>query len=406
MPLFNWEGQTNAGEFKRGTMEGANAAEVEARLKQLQITPSKVKKKTKEITISIPFFSKVDQKTLVVFTRQLATMIDAGLPLVQCLEILGQQEPDKRFQKVLLAVKTSVESGSTFADSLKKHPKVFDDLFCNLVAAGEMGGILDTILNRLAAYAEKSMKLKARVKSAMKYPIVVAIVALGITILMLVKVVPTFAHMFESLGKRKLPAVTQFVMNLSDKTIEYLPHLLVGIVLAVIGLKRFFAWEPARKIADRVVLRIPVFGGLLRKAAVAKFTRTLGTLVASGVPILDSLEIVARTAGNKVIEQGIMYTRDKISEGKSIAGPLMETNVFPRMVVQMIAVGESTGAMDVMLSKIADFYDDEVDAAVEGITSMIEPLVMVVLGGLIGFLLLSMYMPIFSMADNIGGAGG
>jgi type IV pilus assembly protein PilC len=406
MPMFDWEGQTHQGEFRRGVMEGTSVGEVETRLKQLQITPSKVKKKQKEIHINIPFLTRVGHKTLVVFTRQLATMIDAGLPLVQCLELLQQQEPDRNFQKVIQNVKASVEAGSTFAEALKKHPKVFDELYCNLVAAGEMGGILDTILNRLAAYAEKAMKLKTRIKSAMKYPMVIFFVSIGITIIMLVKVIPTFAQMFKSMGKKELPAVTQGVMNASNFTIANLHWILLAIVGSIVGFVMFRRWPPGRKILDTVALRIPVFGNLLRKSAVAKFTRTLGTLVASGVPILDGLEIVAKTAGNKVVEEGINYTREKISEGKSIAGPLSEMKVFPHMVVQMIAVGESTGAMDVMLGKIADFYDDEVDQAVEGITSMIEPLIMVFLGGLIGFLLLAMYMPIFSMADNIGGAGG
>ena len=406
MPQFEWEGQTHDGQFKRGVMDGENEADVRARLQQLQVTPSRVKKKSREIVINIPFLTRISVKTLVVFTRQLATMIDAGLPLVQCLEILSTQEPDRNFRKVLEQVKASVEAGSTFADALKKHPKVFDDLYANLVAAGEMGGILDTILNRLASYTEKSMKMKARVKSAMKYPVVVFIVAMGITIIMLVKVVPTFAGMFKSMGKRELPALTQGVMNASNWVVANLWIVLGAIVGSVAGMMALVRWPPGRKFVDRLLLKIPVFGTLIRKAAIARFTRTLGTLVASGVPILDSLEIVARTSGNKIIEEGIFYTREKISEGKSIAGPLMETNIFPRMVVQMIAVGESTGALDVMLTKIADFYDDEVDQSVEAVLSLIEPLIMVVLGGLIGFLLLAMYMPIFSMADNIGGAGG
>lgn len=405
MPMFDWEGQTHQGEFRRGVMEGTSVTEVESRLKQLQITPSKVKKKSKEININIPFLTRVGHKTLVVFTRQLATMIDAGLPLVQCLELLSQQEPDRNFQKVIISVKSSVEAGSTFAEALKKHPKVFDELYCNLVAAGEMGGILDTILNRLAAYAEKAMKLRSRIKSALKYPIVVFFVAIGITILMLVKVIPTFAGMFKSMGKRELPAITQAVMDASNFTIANLHWILLGLTGLIIGFIWLRRWEPGRRVLDRISLHVPIFGDLIRKAAVAKFTRTLGTLVASGVPILDALDIVAKTSGNKVVEEGIIYTREKIAEGKSIAGPLAEMKVFPHMVVQMIAVGESTGAMDVMLGKIADFYDDEVDQSVEALTSLIEPLIMVVLGGLIGFLLLAMYMPIFNMADNIGGAG-
>lgn len=406
MPLFEWEGQNASGELKSGTLEGNSVADVEVKLKQLQIKPSRVKRKQKEFSINIPFFSRVKTKTLVVFTRQLATMIDAGLPLVQCLDLLGQQEPDRGFQKIIFAVKGSVEAGSTFADALKKHPRVFDELYANLVAAGEMGGILDTILNRLAAYTEKSMKLKSKVTSAMKYPAGIALVAIGVTIFMLTKVIPTFANMFKSMGKRELPAMTRVVMQISDVTIANLHFILGGLIGIIVGFVYLRRWPPGRKALDKIFIRAPIFGPLIRKTAVAKFTRTLGTLVASGVPILDSLDIVARTAGNKVVEAGILYTKDRISEGKSIAGPLMETKVFPRMVVQMIAVGESTGAMDVMLNKIADFYDDEVDQAVDALTSLMEPMVMVVLGGLIGFLMIAMYMPIFSMADNVGGAGG
>lgn len=406
MPQFEWEGQTEQGEFRRGVMEGKNPADVETRLRQIHIQPSRVKRKSADLNLNIPFFNAIKLKTLVVFTRQLATMIDAGLPLVQCLEILGQQEPDKNFRKIIEKVKADVESGSTFADALAKHPKVFDELYCNLVGAGEMGGILDTILNRLATYAEKSAKLRARVKGAMKYPVVVLAVAIGVTALMLVKVIPTFAHMFKSMGKRELPGMTRLVMAMSDWTIANFPLLVAIIVGIVVGFIMFKRWPPGRKLLDRVMLRVPVFGMLVRKTAVAKFTRTLGTLIASGVPILDSLDIVGKTAGNKIVEEAIFYTRERISEGKNIAGPLMETRVFPQMVVQMIGVGESTGAMDIMLSKIADFYDDEVDEAVESITSLIEPIMMVFIGGLIGFLLIAMYMPIFGMADNIGGAGG
>ena len=406
MPQFEWEGQSADGETKRGHMTAATSAEVEKQLRQDRITPTKIKRRAPSLDFNISLGFSVNHKTLVVFTRQLATMIDAGLPLVQCLEILGEQEPNRGFQKIIEDVKTSLESGSTFADALKKHPRAFDELYCNLVAAGEMGGILDTILNRLAAYAEKSMKLKARVKSALKYPIVVFLVAMGVTALMLIKVIPTFADMFISMGRSELPPLTEGVMAASDWTIAHFPGIVIGLIVFIVLFKLFLRWEPGRKGFDRFLLALPIFGILLRKAAVAKFTRTLGTLVASGVPILDSLHIVAKTAGNKVIEYGIMYTRERIAEGKSIAEPLAETKIFPSMVVQMIGVGEATGALDVMLTKIADFYDDEVDQSVEAITSLIEPLIMVVLGGLIGFLLLAMYMPIFGMADNIGGAAG
>ena len=282
----------------------------------------------------------------------------------------------------------------------------FDSLFINLVAAGEMGGILDTLLNRLAVYMEKSMKLQAKVKGAMKYPITILIVTIGITIGLLWKVVPTFASMFKSMGKDELPALTEIMVDLSKNMLTYLPMLARGTVAAIVGFTMFYRTGKGRLITDTVMLKIPVFGDLIRKAAVAKFTRTMGTLISSGVPILDALDIVAKTAGNKVVENGILYTNLKISEGKSIAGPLLESGVFPKMVVQMIAVGESTGAMDIMLVKIADFYDDEVEDAVDGVTALIEPIIMVVLGGIIGFVLIAMYLPIFTMADTVGGAGG
>jgi len=405
MVSFVWEGKSKDGDIRQGFMEAEDSREVQIRLQEMDIVDPKIKKKRTGFD-PLAYFNKIDHKTLVVFTRQLATMIDAGLPLVQCLEIMSQQEPDKNFQKVLFHVKATVEGGSTFADALRKHPKVFDNLFINLVAAGEMGGILDTILNRLAVYMEKSMKLRAKVKGAMKYPLTILVVALGITFMLLWKVVPTFAGMFKSMGKSELPALTEIMVDLSNNMILYLPGLVVGGIVFSIAGGAFYRSSKGRLLVDAALLKIPVFGSLARKAAVAKFTRTLGTLISSGVPILDSLDIVAKTAGNKVVENGILYTKHKISEGKSIAGPLLESGVFPKMVVQMIAVGESTGAMDIMLVKIADFYDDEVEEAVDAVTSLIEPLIMVVLGGIIGFVLIAMYMPIFSMADNLGGAGG
>jgi len=400
MASFVWEGRTRDGEVKQGYMDAATSREVQMRLSDMQIQNVKVRKRSRGLKLDTLFY-KVTTKTLVVFTRQMATMIDAGLPLVQCLELLQGQEPDKHFKKVLIHVKVQVESGSTFADALRKHPKTFDNLFINLVAAGEMGGILDTILNRLADYVEKSMKLKAKVNGAMKYPITVLVVAIGITIGLLWKVVPTFASMFASMGAKELPALTQVMVFLSDNLIQLLPALAVAGPLLVFMVSAFYKTEKGKLWTDKALISAPIFGDLVRKAAVAKFTRTLGTLISSGVPILDSLDIVAKTAGNKVVENGILYTKHRISEGKSIAGPLMEAGVFPKMVVQMIAVGESTGAMDVMLVKIADFYDDEVEQSVDSITSLIEPLIMVLLGGIIGFVLIAMYMPIFSMADNL-----
>lgn len=401
MPLFAWEGTTPQGELRTGEMDAPGKAEVEKYLAEQRIKVIRITRKRAGLALRIPGLSKVKLKTLVVFTRQLATMIDAGLPLVQCLEILSTQEPDPFFKAILKDVKSRIEGGATFADALRKHPKAFDDLYVNLVAAGEMGGILDTILSRLADYTEKNMKLRTRVKSAMKYPVTVLAIALLITAGLLWKVVPTFAKMFKSMGKAELPAMTQFMVNLSNNFIYYAPYGIAGVIGFIVIFKLIISTEKGRYAWDAFLLRLPIIGMVLRKSSIAKFTRTLGTLVASGVPILDAMEIVARTAGNKVIESGILYAKDRVAEGKTIAAPLMEKELFPRMVIQMVAVGESTGALDVMLTKIADFYDDEVDAAVDSMTSMMEPLILVVLGGLVGSVLISMYMPIFKMADTL-----
>jgi len=403
MALFEWEGTNERGELRTGEMEAPSASVVEQKLLGDRIAIIRIKKKTAALNLSIPGMNGVPVKSIVVFTRQMATMIDAGLPLVQCLEILSMQEPHPGFKTVLSKVKQSVESGNTFADSLKAHPKVFDNLFINLVAAGEMGGILDTILNRLADYTEKSMKLKARIKSAMKYPITVLVVALLITAGLLWKVVPTFASMFKSMGDRPLPAITQFMVDLSNNFISLAPFIVGGVVGFIVLYKWIRSTTKGRYATDLFYSKLPVFGNLIIKSAIAKFTRTLGTLIGSGVPILDAMEIVAKTAGNSVVERGVLYVRDRVSEGKTIAAPLMELRLFPKMVIQMIAVGESTGALDVMLTKIADFYEDEVDQAVDGVTSIMEPLIMVVLGGLIGSVMIAMYLPIFSMADGVGG---
>lgn len=401
MPVFEWEGTNESGQLQTGEMDAKTRSEVEKKLVNDKIKIIRIKKQGSRL--QIPGMGGVKTKSIVVFIRQLATMIDAGLPLVQCLEILGTQEPDPNFKAVLLKVKSSVEHGNTFADSLKPHSKVFDELFINLIAAGEMGGILDTILNRLADYTEKNMKLVQRIKGAMKYPVTVLIVALLITAGLLWKVVPTFAAMFSSLGDRELPAITQFMVKLSDNFIAYLPYIIGGVIAMVVVYKAIRANQHGRYITDKIFTKLPIFGTLIIKASISKFTRTLGTLVGSGVPILDAMEIVAKTAGNKVIERGVLYARDRVAEGKSIAAPLMEQQLFPKMVIQMIAVGESTGALDVMLTKIADFYDDEVDAAVDGVTSMMEPLIMVVLGGIIGSVMIAMYAPIFQMAGGVGG---
>lgn len=401
MAEFVWEAKTFDGNLKTGVMHGNTQAEIEERLRGMRLTPTKVKKRAAEIIIRMPFKDPVPVKTKVIFTRQLATMIDAGLPLVQCLEILAQQEPHPYFRQVLYRIKQSVESGATFAESLKKEPDVFDDLFANLVQAGEAGGLLDTILNRLAIYMEKAMALKQKVKSATRYPLITVIIAVLITGVLLVKVIPSFAGIYKSMGDAELPALTQTVINLSNALIENLPAVSAIVVAMVIAFMMAVRTEVGRLTIDRLLLYMPVIGDLTKKSAIARFTRTLGTLIASGVPILDAMDIVAKSAGNKVIERGIMYARDRIAEGKNIASPLMELNVFPKMVVQMIGVGENTGALDVMLTKIADFYEEEVDAAVDGLTSLIEPIMMVGIGGIVAFVLIAMYLPIFSMADNL-----
>jgi len=399
MAKFQWEATTRTGERKKGAMEADSAEIVESRLRGDGMTVNRVKKEPKQITITIG--SGVSAKDLQIFTRQLATMIDAGLPLVQCLDILANQTPNKIFARILSQVKQSVEQGSTFSDALKKHPKVFDDLYVNLVAAGEVGGILDTILNRLAIYIEKNVKLKGQIKSAMFYPIGILVVAIGVIAVMLVKVIPTFEDMYRNMGNAELPSATRFVISLSHGFINkwYLyVGTVVGTIVAVVMMRRT---EKGKEIFDRALLRIPIIGPTLRKIVVARFTRTLGTLLSSGVPILDALDICARTSGNRVVQNGIMQARGKISEGHDMAGPLAESRVFPAMVVQMIGVGEQTGAMDQMLSKIADFYEEEVDAAVTALTSLIEPVMMAFLGVVVGGLIIAMYLPIFNLAGNI-----
>ena len=403
MPIFLWKARTRQGTIKKGEIEASNNEAVMAQLRAQMLTPVSVKAKPKDISEYLPFLKPgITVKDLVIFTRQFATMIDAGLPLVQCLQILGDQNENPTFKGVIREVKSDVEQGSTFADALRKHRKPFDELYVNLVQAGEIGGILDTILNRLSAYLEKADALARKVKGAMVYPATVLVVAIVVVVLMLVKIIPVFEKMFADFGGT-LPAPTQVVIDIS----HWLQEWLVFFIASVIAIA--FAYGQARlrsrkfrRFTDGVYLKSPVFGSLLRKVAVARFSRTLGTMIASGVPILDGLDIVARTAGNVVIEEALNDVKAAISEGKTIAEPLMESGVFPGMVVQMIAVGEETGAMEQMLSKIADFYDDEVDAAVDALTAMLEPAMMVLLGGTVGGLLVAMYLPIFKIAETIG----
>lgn len=402
MPVYTWEGRTRQGTTKKGMIEASNETAVMAQLRAQMIVPVSVKAKPKDLLEGWKFLQgKITTRDLVVFTRQFATMIDAGLPLVTCLEIQADQQPSKRFKQVLRQVKADVEQGSTFAEALRKHPKPFDELYVNLVQAGEVGGILDTILNRLAVYLEKADALKRKVKGAMVYPTTVLVVAIAVITLLLVKVIPVFAQMFSDFGGA-LPAPTQMVVDISEWLQKYIMMLLAVTAVVIVAFVQARARIPRfRYRTDALFLKIPLFGSLLKKVAVSRFSRTLGTMISSGVPILDALEICARTAGNKVIEAALMRTRAAIAEGRTIAEPLQAAGVFPGMVVQMIAVGEQTGAMDSMLGKIADFYDDEVDAAVAALTALMEPAMMVFLGGAIGGILMAMYLPIFKIAENI-----
>ncbi len=402
MPKFAWEGKTKTGSTMTGEVDAPNEEFVLAQLRRQQIVPVKVKAKPREIKFKLPGSSGVGQKELAIFTRQFATMIDAGLPLVQCLDILGNQQPNEAFKTVIMKVKDDVESGSTFADALGKHPKVFDTLYVNLVAAGEVGGILDTILARLAAYIEKALKLSKQIKGAMVYPATILAVSLVVTAVLLLYVIPVFGKMFSEGGKA-LPAPTQFVMDLSDWAKKYFLVVLIAMGLVIAGIRFYYKQESGRRNIDRLLLKTPVLGSLIQRIAVARFSRTLGTMVSSGVPILESMDIVAKSAGNKIVEEAIFRARASISEGKTIAEPLAESKVFPGMVTQMVSVGEATGALDAMLNKIADFYDEEVDAAVAALTSLLEPIMMIFLGVVIGGLVMAMYLPIFTMAGAIGG---
>lgn len=396
---FIYEARARSGEVKKGVIEAESPEAVEEKLKLQLLTPVSIKKQPKQLSLS--FGSGVKTSDIVIFTRLFATMIDAGLPIVQCLDILSSQAENKAFGKILGQVKASVEGGLTLSDALKRHPRIFDQLFVNLVAAGEVGGILDTILQRLSQYMEKATKLRRRVKGAMTYPIAVLGISALVVVVLLTKVIPVFEKMFKEFGGGKLPAPTQFVIDISHAMIEYLPYIIVTLVGSVFAWRWAMRTKKGRRTFDQVVLKLPVLGAVIRKVVVARFTRTMGTLLASGVPILEAMDIVGKTAGNTIVQEGLNYTRTKISEGKDMATPLMETALMPPMVVQMIAVGEQTGALDNMLNKIADFYEEEVDVAVASMTSLLEPMIMVVLGTVIGGLVLAMYMPVFEMAGNV-----
>lgn len=402
MGLYRWEGIARNGQVKTGTKEAASEAAVLQYLRGQQIRPKKIKSVKSGVGgDGFGFFGGVPLKDVVIFSRQFATMIDAGLPLVQCLDILGNQAENPTFKKVIKAIQLDVESGSTFADALKKHPSVFDSLYVNLVAAGEVGGILDVILQRLAMYLEKVMKLRGQVKSAMVYPVSILCVAIVVVGILLVWVIPIFEKMFKEFGGAALPVPTQVVINISKWTqSNFWILILLGGGLVALG--KWIRKNPRTiEITDDIALKLPVFGTLIQKISVARFTRTLGTMLQSGVPILEALDITARAAGNKTVEKAIYKARASISEGKTVAEPLAQSKVFPAMVCQMINVGEQTGALDAMLGKIADFYDEEVDAAVKAMTSLMEPMMMVVLGGIIGGMVVSMYLPIFELAGNV-----
>ena len=401
MPVYQWVGTNRKNETRKGQMEASNEAVVRSNLMRLKITPSKIKKKPKDLFENVSWLQPVvKERDIILFARQFSTMIDAGLPIIQCLEILHTQQGNKTFKRMIKEIKEQVEGGATLAEALKRFPKQFDDLFVNMIAAGEAGGILDAILRRLAAYMEKAAKLKAQVKGAMTYPIVTLIIAIVVLGVILVFVIPVFEEMFADFGG-ELPLPTQIVVIASDMVKSKIIYIIIGIVILGFTLRKFYATEKGQDIADDVVLKIPIFGTLLRKVAVAKFTRTMGTMLSSGVAILEALDIVAKTAGNRTVEKAIYDVRSGIAEGRTMADPLAESGVFPAMVCQMISVGESTGALDAMLEKIADFYDEEVDQAVDNLTSLIEPFMLVFLGVTIGGLVVAMYLPIFKMAGAL-----
>lgn len=400
METYVWTGRTRDGKRQKGELIAKSKDEAISTLRRQNILVTSVNARTKGLNLNLSFKSKVNDKNIVVFTRQFATMIDAGLPLIQCLDILSKQTENKTFAASINEIRQDVEAGSTYADALRKHTHVFSDLYVNMVAAGETGGILDTILNRLSKYIEKSMKLKRQIRAALVYPSTIVAVAVIVIVVLLVWVIPIFSKMFTEFGG-VLPAPTRMVIGASN----FMQHnilMIAGIFGAIVfALRRYYKTQNGKRTVDRLALHLPIFGMLIRKVAVAKFTRTLGTLISSGVPILDGLEIVAKTAGNKVVEEALYVTRQSISEGKTLAEPLEQTQVFPPMVVQMIAVGETTGALDAMLSKIADFYDEEVDSTVGNLTALLEPMLMIFLGVVIGFIVVAMYLPIFKLAGTI-----
>jgi len=401
MPVYLWTGKNRSDVTQKGEIEAVSQEAVKAQLIRQKIKPTKIKKKPKDLFENVSFLQpKVKEHDVILFARQFSTMIDAGLPIIQCLDILYSQQVNVTFKKMLKDIKESVEGGTTLAEALKKFPKQFDDLFVNMIAAGEAGGILDAILRRLAAYMEKAARLKSQVKGAMTYPIVTLIIAVAVLVVILVFVIPVFDEMFADFGGQ-LPMPTQIVVAMSDMVKTKIVYIIIGIILFAFAFKKYHSTQKGRDMVDNLLLKIPVFGELLRKVAVAKFTRTMGTMLASGVTILEALDIVAKTAGNRTVEKAIYNVRSGIAEGRTMADPLTESGVFPPMVCQMIGVGESTGALDAMLGKIADFYDEEVDQAVANLTALIEPFMLMFLGVTIGGLVVAMYLPIFKMAGAV-----
>ena len=398
MPAYAWKGKNRLGEIQEGVLVSDSRDAAAATLKRNGIDVMNIRTMAAE---GIRSFGKIPPKALAIFTRQFSVMIDAGLPLVQCLEILGAQQDHKAFQRIIEAVRDDVEKGTTLQAALSKHPKAFNDLYVNMVGAGESGGILDIILQRLSIYIEKAVKLTAKVKGAMTYPVAVITIALGVVAIIMLKVIPIFSAMYDGMGS-KLPFATQVCVGISNALINYSWLFAIGIVVAVVGLRQFYKTPVGHLQIDTLLLKIPIIGDVLRKVAVARFCRTLGTLISSGVPILEGMEITAKTAGNMVVQNAILKSRDAVEQGRNISTPLAETKVFPPMVVQMVGVGEATGALDAMLAKVADFYEDEVDNAVANLTSLMEPIMISVLGGIIGFIVVAMYLPIFNLANVFG----
>ncbi len=401
MPSFVWKGRTRAGQAQEGQLlaDSRDAAVAVLRRQQIQVT--NIREKGREIKLLPRLPQRIGTKRVAIFTRQFSVMLDAGLPLVQCLEILGDQEENRAFQAIIKQVRTDVESGSALAEAMKKHPKVFDDLFVNMVAAGEAGGILDIILQRLSTYIEKAVKLKSQVKSALIYPVTIIVIAAGVVFIILWKVIPVFAALFAGLGG-EMPLLTRVVIEASNFIARYFIFIFIVLIFGGIAISRYHKTYRGRRVIDGTLLKIPVIGMLLRKIAVARFCRTLATLTSSGVPILDGLEITAKTAGNAIIEDAVMAVRKAVEEGKTLSEPLGDTKVFPAMVVQMINVGEQTGALDQMLSKIADFYEEEVDTAVAGLMKLLEPVMITILGVVIGTIVAAMYLPLYSVLSKIG----